>query len=193
MKGQNFSDAVVLGMGGSSLGPEVLAETFAKKSGFPKLHVLDSTDPAQVRAMEDKVDLANTLFIVSSKSGGTTEPNVMKDYFFDRVAEDDRRGQGRPSLHRRHRSRLVAAEGRHEAGLCAASSTAIRRSAAATPCCRRSASCRRQRPASTSRSLIDARARDGALLRRRRAAARKSRACSSGWRWGSPASKAATR
>ena len=52
VKGQNFTDAVVLGMGGSSLGPEVLAETFAKKSGFPKLHVLDSTDPAQVRAME---------------------------------------------------------------------------------------------------------------------------------------------
>src|SRR5205807_8600293 len=87
VKGQNFSDAVVLGMGGSSLGPEVLAETFAKRSGFPKLHVLDSTDPAQVRAMEDAVDLAHTLFIVSSKSGGTTEPNVMKDYFFDRVSK----------------------------------------------------------------------------------------------------------
>src|SRR4051794_16799200 len=87
VKGQNFSDAVVLGMGGSSLGPEVLAETFAKKSGFPKLHVLDSTDPAQVRAMEKKVDLAKTLFIVSSKSGGTTEPNAMKDYFFDRVSK----------------------------------------------------------------------------------------------------------
>src|SRR3954462_13447115 len=87
VKGQNFSDAVVLGMGGSSLGPEVLAETLAKKSGFPKLHVLDSTDPAQVRAMEDKVDLAKTLFIVSSKSGGTTEPNAMKDYFFDRVSK----------------------------------------------------------------------------------------------------------
>jgi len=86
VKGQDFSDAVVLGMGGSSLGPEVLAETFAKKSGFPKLHVLDSTDPAQVRAMEKKVNLAKTLFIVSSKSGGTTEPNVMKDYFFDRVS-----------------------------------------------------------------------------------------------------------
>src|SRR4029078_7974985 len=75
VKGQNFSDAVVLAMGGSSLGPEVLAETFAKKSGFPKLHVLDSTDPAQVRAMEEAVDLAHTLFIVSSKTGGTTEPN----------------------------------------------------------------------------------------------------------------------
>ena len=87
VKGQNFSDAVVLGMGGSSLGPEVLAETFAKKPGFPKLHVLDSTDPAQVRAMEASVDLAKTLFIVSSKSGGTTEPNAMKDYFFDRVSK----------------------------------------------------------------------------------------------------------
>jgi transaldolase/glucose-6-phosphate isomerase len=87
VKGQNFTDTVVLGMGGSSLGPEVLAETFAKKSGFPKLHVLDSTDPAQVRAMEKAVNLAKTLFIVSSKSGGTTEPNAMKDYFFDRVAK----------------------------------------------------------------------------------------------------------
>jgi transaldolase/glucose-6-phosphate isomerase len=87
VKGQDFSDAVVLGMGGSSLGPEVLAQTFARKPGFPKLHVLDSTDPAQVRTMEASVDLAHTLFIVSSKSGGTTEPNVMKDYFFARVSE----------------------------------------------------------------------------------------------------------
>jgi transaldolase/glucose-6-phosphate isomerase len=87
VKGQNFTDAVVLGMGGSSLGPEVLAETFARKPGFPKLHVLDSTDPAQVRAMEHAVDIAKTLFIVSSKSGGTTEPNALKDYFFARVSE----------------------------------------------------------------------------------------------------------
>ncbi|WP_426436371.1 bifunctional transaldolase/phosoglucose isomerase [Bradyrhizobium genosp. P] len=87
VKGQQFTDAVVLGMGGSSLGPEVLAETFPHKPGFPKLHVLDSTDPAQVRAMEEFVDIEKTLFIVSSKSGGTTEPNVMKDYFFDRVAK----------------------------------------------------------------------------------------------------------
>jgi transaldolase/glucose-6-phosphate isomerase len=87
VKGQNFTDAVVLGMGGSSLGPEVLAETFAKKPGFPKLRVLDSTDPAQVRAMENAVDIAKTLFIVSSKSGGTTEPNALKDYFFARVSK----------------------------------------------------------------------------------------------------------
>jgi transaldolase/glucose-6-phosphate isomerase len=87
VKGQNFADVVVLGMGGSSLGPEVLAQTFAQSPGFPKLHVLDSTDPAQVRSMQASVNIANTLFIVSSKSGGTTEPNVMKDYFLARVSE----------------------------------------------------------------------------------------------------------
>src|ERR1700728_3282411 len=86
VKGQKFSDAVVLGMGGSSLGPEVLAETFPHKDGFPRLHVLDSTDPAQVRAMEKAIDISKTLFIVSSKSGGPTEPNAMKDYFFARVS-----------------------------------------------------------------------------------------------------------
>jgi transaldolase/glucose-6-phosphate isomerase len=87
VKQQGFTDAVVLGMGGSSLGPEVIAETFGQQPGFPKLHVLDSTDPAQVRAMASAVKLAKTLFIVSSKSGGTTEPNVMKDYFFAAVSE----------------------------------------------------------------------------------------------------------
>ncbi|QND70058.1 bifunctional transaldolase/phosoglucose isomerase [Tardiphaga robiniae] len=87
VKAQGFTDAVVLGMGGSSLGPEVLAQTFAKVSGFPKLYVLDSTDPAQVRAMGAAVTIAKTLFIVSSKSGGTTEPNVMKNYFFDEVTK----------------------------------------------------------------------------------------------------------
>lgn len=85
VKQQGFSDAVVLGMGGSSLGPEVLAETFAPMPGYPKLRVLDSTDPAQVRALDKTLNLANTLFIVSSKSGGTTEPNAMKDYFLARV------------------------------------------------------------------------------------------------------------
>ena len=87
VKGQNFSDAVVLGMGGSSLGPEVLAMTFPKKDGFPRLHVLDSTDPAEVRSMEARIDIKTSLFIVSSKSGSTTEPNAMKDYFYSRVAK----------------------------------------------------------------------------------------------------------
>jgi transaldolase / glucose-6-phosphate isomerase len=87
VKGQGFTDGVVLGMGGSSLGPEVLAETFASKPGFPKLHVLDSTDPAQVRHLQASINIAKTLFIVSSKSGSTTEPNVMKDYFFAQVSK----------------------------------------------------------------------------------------------------------
>jgi transaldolase / glucose-6-phosphate isomerase len=82
-----FGDAVLLGMGGSSLGPEVLASTFGRRSGFPRLRVLASTVPAQIESIEDQIDLAKTLFIVSSKSGSTTEPNVLTDYFFQRVAD----------------------------------------------------------------------------------------------------------
>ena len=85
VKRAKFTDAVVLGMGGSSLGPEVLATTFKQVKGFPKLHILDSTDPAQVRRVEKSINLTRTLFIVSSKSGGTTEPNALMDYFFARV------------------------------------------------------------------------------------------------------------
>jgi transaldolase/glucose-6-phosphate isomerase len=85
IKKSGFSDIVLLGMGGSSLGPEVLAETFGRQPGWPFLHMLDSTDPAQIRAIEQAVDLAKTLFIVSSKSGSTLEPNIFADYFFDRV------------------------------------------------------------------------------------------------------------
>ena len=85
VRSQGFAHAVLLGMGGSSLGPEVLAETFGIQKGSPQLCVLDSTDPAQVRAVEAMVDTAKTLFIVSSKSGSTLEPNVLKDYFFDRT------------------------------------------------------------------------------------------------------------
>jgi transaldolase/glucose-6-phosphate isomerase len=80
-----FSHVLLLGMGGSSLGPEVIKTTFGTIGGFPELHVLDSTDPVQVKAFERKVDLKNTLFIVSSKSGSTLEPNVFKEYFFDRI------------------------------------------------------------------------------------------------------------
>jgi transaldolase/glucose-6-phosphate isomerase len=81
-----FAHVLLLGMGGSSLGPEVLRQTFGKVPGFPDLHVLDSTDPAQVQSVERAVDLARTLFIVSSKSGSTLEPNIFEQYFFDRVA-----------------------------------------------------------------------------------------------------------
>jgi transaldolase/glucose-6-phosphate isomerase len=80
-----FKDALLLGMGGSSLCPEVLRLTFGKASGHPDLHVLDSTDPAQIKSIEERVDLASTICIVSSKSGSTLEPNIYKQYFFDRV------------------------------------------------------------------------------------------------------------
>ncbi len=84
---RGYGDVVLLGMGGSSLGPEVLAETFGHRQGWPRFHMLDSTDPAQVRAIAQAIDLANTLFVVSSKSGSTLEPNIFKDYFFDRVQQ----------------------------------------------------------------------------------------------------------
>lgn len=87
VKREGFTAALVLGMGGSSLGPEVLATSFGQAAGFPKLHVLDSTDPAQIAAMESRLALDKTLFIVSSKSGGTTEPNVLMDYFFARLGD----------------------------------------------------------------------------------------------------------
>jgi transaldolase/glucose-6-phosphate isomerase len=80
---EGFSHVLLLGMGGSSLGPEVLAETFAQQPGGPRLLVLDSTDPAQIRTVESKIDPARTLFIVSSKSGSTLEPNILKQYFFE--------------------------------------------------------------------------------------------------------------
>lgn len=80
---KNFSDIALLGMGGSSLCPEVLAITFGKKN----FHILDSTVPAQIRTLESKIDLTKTLFIVASKSGSTLEPNCFKQYFFERVAE----------------------------------------------------------------------------------------------------------
>ncbi len=85
VKAAGFTDALLLGMGGSSLGPEVLAQSFALQSGWPRLRILDSTDPAQIRAAEASIDVGKTLFIVSSKSGSTTEPNMLKEYFFSRV------------------------------------------------------------------------------------------------------------
>jgi transaldolase/glucose-6-phosphate isomerase len=87
VKSGGFSDVLLLGMGGSSLCPEVLALTFGQIKGFPRLHILDSTDPAQIRNTEKKIDLAKTLFIVSSKSGSTLEPNIYKQYFFERVQQ----------------------------------------------------------------------------------------------------------
>jgi transaldolase / glucose-6-phosphate isomerase len=85
VKKAKFKHALLLGMGGSSLCPEVLRMTFGKIKGFPTLHVLDSTDPAQIKAIERQVDLKSTICIVSSKSGSTLEPNIYKQYFFEQI------------------------------------------------------------------------------------------------------------
>jgi transaldolase/glucose-6-phosphate isomerase len=85
VKKAKFKHVLLLGMGGSSLCPEVLRITFGKIAGFPELHVLDSTDPTQIKAIEKKLDLKKTLCVVSSKSGSTLEPNIFKQYFFERV------------------------------------------------------------------------------------------------------------
>ncbi|MCP1538982.1 bifunctional transaldolase/phosoglucose isomerase [Methylorubrum extorquens] len=87
VRAEGFTDAVVLGMGGSSLGPEVISATYGHREGFPKLRILDSTDPDEVRAVEAAVNLETTLFIVASKSGSTLEPNVFRDYFLGRMKD----------------------------------------------------------------------------------------------------------
>ena len=80
-----FDHALVLGMGGSSLSSKVFRTTFGRIDGAPDLHVLDSTDPAQIRSLERQLDLSRTLFIISSKSGTTLESEMFLRYFFKRV------------------------------------------------------------------------------------------------------------
>ncbi len=82
-----FRHALLLGMGGSSLCPEVLKTTFGNQLGYPEMHVLDSTDPARIKTIESQIDLATTFFIVASKSGSTLEPNIFKQYFFNRLQQ----------------------------------------------------------------------------------------------------------
>jgi glucose-6-phosphate isomerase len=82
-----FTHIAVLGMGGSSLCVEVLRDVFGSAPGFPEMHVLDSTHPDQITTLESKLDLAHTLFVVSSKSGSTLEPNCYHEYFWSRVKE----------------------------------------------------------------------------------------------------------
>jgi transaldolase/glucose-6-phosphate isomerase len=91
VRAEGFKDAVLLGMGGSSLGPEVLRRSFGQIPGALRLHVLDSTDPGTVLGVERAVDLDTTLFIVSSKSGGTLETLSHMRYFFERTGGDGRR------------------------------------------------------------------------------------------------------
>ncbi|HEY5386834.1 MAG TPA: transaldolase, partial [Thermoleophilia bacterium] len=85
LRAEGFRSAVLLGMGGSSLAPEVLRDVLGVREGYLGLHVLDSTDPAAVRAVEAAVDLETTLFVVASKSGGTTETASFHAYFYERV------------------------------------------------------------------------------------------------------------
>jgi transaldolase/glucose-6-phosphate isomerase len=80
-----ITDVVVLGMGGSSLAPEVLRQSFGKQQGHPTLHVLDTTDPLAVKQLTDALDPQRTLFVVSSKSGGTVETLSHFAHFFDVV------------------------------------------------------------------------------------------------------------
>ncbi len=87
VRAAGFAHTLLMGMGGSSLCPEVLRGAFGRIPGFPELAVLDSTDPARIRALERAIDPARTLFIVSSKSGSTLEPNIFKQYFFERVKQ----------------------------------------------------------------------------------------------------------
>ncbi len=84
---REFEDIVLLGMGGSSLGPEVIGHVLGSSPGHPALHVLDSSDPGQIRTVAEAIDPARTLFIVSSKSGSTMEPELLRTYFFDLVKQ----------------------------------------------------------------------------------------------------------
>ena len=86
--GQKFESAVVCGMGGSSLAPDVMSEIFGQEGeDLPDLYVLDSTCPQQIKELEEKIHIPQTLFIISSKSGTTTEPNAFLDYFQDKVVK----------------------------------------------------------------------------------------------------------
>jgi len=90
-----FKHVVLLGMGGSSLGPEVLRQTFGSAPGYPELIVLDSTVPGWVQSVSEAIDPAQTLFLVSSKSGSTTEPNMFYAYFrglVEQAVGEDRAG-----------------------------------------------------------------------------------------------------
>ncbi len=83
---REFKHAMVCGMGGSSLCPEVLRQTFGKQEGYPELLVLDSTDPDAFSDIADQIDITRCLFIISSKSGTTTEPLVFYKYWYDQVS-----------------------------------------------------------------------------------------------------------
>jgi transaldolase / glucose-6-phosphate isomerase len=96
LRTEGIEDVVVLGMGGSSLCPEVLRQSFGKQEGHPTLHVLDTTDPVAIKQLSDALDPRRSLFVVSSKSGGTLETLSHFAHFFDLVA---RAGVETPGRH----------------------------------------------------------------------------------------------
>ncbi len=85
---EHFDFAVVCGMGGSSLAPDILAGTFGQYGDYPQLLVLDSTCPAQIKELEERIRIADTVFVISSKSGTTTEPNAFYAYFHEKVTKE---------------------------------------------------------------------------------------------------------
>lgn len=87
IRSRGFQQVMVCGMGGSSLCPEVLAQTFGKQDGFPELLVLDSTDPDVIAAFKERIDIEHCLFVIASKSGSTTEPNVFYKFWYEEVRQ----------------------------------------------------------------------------------------------------------
>jgi len=98
VRADGFNFALLLGMGGSSLAPEVFRKVFGAADGFLDLAVLDSTDPGAVLAFAERLDLGRTLFIVSTKSGGTVETFSFMKYFYNLVAENLREEAGKHFL-----------------------------------------------------------------------------------------------
>lgn len=97
LRDEGYRDVLLLGMGGSSLAPEVMANVFGQVSGGLRLAVLDSTDPGSVLAQEDRLDPARTLFVVATKSGGTVETLSLFKYFYNWTA--DALGAGQAGQH----------------------------------------------------------------------------------------------
>ncbi len=113
VRDEGFADVVLLGMGGSSLAPEVIRQSFGEQEGWPRLHVLDSTDAGAIRAVQAGVDLERTLFLVSTKSGGTIETLSLFRHFWQARPEGRQfvaitdGGSGLEALAREHDFRRV--------------------------------------------------------------------------------------
>jgi glucose-6-phosphate isomerase len=90
IRNQGFRHVMVCGMGGSSLCPEMLARTFGKREGYPELLVLDSTDPDVIADLASRIDIQHCLFVIASKSGSTTEPNVFYKFWYDQLSKASR-------------------------------------------------------------------------------------------------------